>query len=181
MEGHGSESYFVIGEGLLEETLGGRPRTLLTAVEAAVPQFRFSRMRTDDRVSCLPRELQAKVQLSLTSLGDELKRELQPAWGDFFHHELAATKALSARLRRPVGAQALWRDLLADVWAAPASSSAGRACCSWASSRSPEPGPRVGLAPAEFARKDNFSDCEEMLRSRRRARGRSPGSSSPTP
>jgi hypothetical protein len=44
MEKHGSESYFVIGEGLLGETVGGRERTLAAAAEAQVPPFRFSRM-----------------------------------------------------------------------------------------------------------------------------------------
>ena len=37
MERHGSESYFVIGEGLLGETVGGRDRTLAAADEAARP------------------------------------------------------------------------------------------------------------------------------------------------
>jgi Animal haem peroxidase len=41
---HGSESYFVLGEGLLSETVGGRDRTLPDTVEEAVPPFRFSRM-----------------------------------------------------------------------------------------------------------------------------------------
>jgi Animal haem peroxidase len=41
---HGSESYFVIGEGLLGEAIGGRERTLAAALEAATPPFRFSRM-----------------------------------------------------------------------------------------------------------------------------------------
>ena len=44
MERHGSESYFVLGEGLLAETAGGRVRTLSAAAEAATPPFRFSRM-----------------------------------------------------------------------------------------------------------------------------------------
>jgi hypothetical protein len=39
MERHGSESYFVIGEGLLTESDGGRQ-----LAAAATPQFRFSRM-----------------------------------------------------------------------------------------------------------------------------------------
>jgi hypothetical protein len=43
-ERHGSESYYVIGEGLLGESVGGRERTLARAVEAAAPPFRFSRM-----------------------------------------------------------------------------------------------------------------------------------------
>jgi hypothetical protein len=44
MERHGSESYFVLGEGMLGEALGGREETLSAEAEAAVPQFRFSRM-----------------------------------------------------------------------------------------------------------------------------------------
>ncbi len=44
METHGSESYFVLGEGLLTESVGGRERTLAAATEAATPPFRFSRM-----------------------------------------------------------------------------------------------------------------------------------------
>jgi heme peroxidase len=44
VEKHGSESYFVIGEGLLGETVGGRDRTLAAPQEALVPPFRFSRM-----------------------------------------------------------------------------------------------------------------------------------------
>jgi hypothetical protein len=41
---HGSESYFVLGEGLLGESLEGRERTLSAAAEAQVAPFRFSRM-----------------------------------------------------------------------------------------------------------------------------------------
>ena len=44
MERHGSESYFILGEGLVGESGEGRPRTLAAAVEAAAPPFRFSRM-----------------------------------------------------------------------------------------------------------------------------------------
>jgi Animal haem peroxidase len=44
VEHHGSETYYVIGEGLLDEALGGRPRTLPPAVERATPAFRFSRL-----------------------------------------------------------------------------------------------------------------------------------------
>ena len=44
MKRHGSESYFILGEGLLAESLDGRPATMSTAVEEAVPPFRFSRM-----------------------------------------------------------------------------------------------------------------------------------------
>jgi Animal haem peroxidase len=44
MERHGSETFFVIGEGLLGESLGGRKQTLSTAAETAVPPFRFTRL-----------------------------------------------------------------------------------------------------------------------------------------
>ena len=41
---HGSETYYVLGEGLLGESLGGREPTLARAAEAVTPPFRFSRM-----------------------------------------------------------------------------------------------------------------------------------------
>jgi len=41
---HGSESYYVLGEGLLGESLGGREPTLARTAEAETPPFRFSRM-----------------------------------------------------------------------------------------------------------------------------------------
>jgi Animal haem peroxidase len=44
MERHGSETYYVIGEGLLGESVGGRDRTLASSLEAAIAPFRFSRM-----------------------------------------------------------------------------------------------------------------------------------------
>jgi hypothetical protein len=44
MDRHGSESYFVIGEGLLAESAGGRDRTLAASVEAQTVPFRFTRM-----------------------------------------------------------------------------------------------------------------------------------------
>jgi Animal haem peroxidase len=44
VEHHGSESYFVLGEGLLGESLGGRDGNIAFAATRAVPQFRFTRM-----------------------------------------------------------------------------------------------------------------------------------------
>jgi hypothetical protein len=40
----GSESYFVLGEGLLTESEGGRARALPADVESRAVPFRFSRM-----------------------------------------------------------------------------------------------------------------------------------------
>jgi len=44
VEKHGSESYYVIGEGPLGESGGGREPTLAAAAESLTPPFRFSRM-----------------------------------------------------------------------------------------------------------------------------------------
>lgn len=44
MTRHGSESYFVIGEGLLTESVGGRALSLAATAEAQTAPFRFSRM-----------------------------------------------------------------------------------------------------------------------------------------
>jgi hypothetical protein len=46
VEKHGSESYFVVGEGLLSESSGGRdqPEVATIAAAAAAPPFRFSRL-----------------------------------------------------------------------------------------------------------------------------------------
>src|SRR5207249_10251232 len=41
---HGSETYFVLGEGLLGESGGGREALLAAAPANQVPPFRFSRM-----------------------------------------------------------------------------------------------------------------------------------------
>jgi hypothetical protein len=49
VERHGSESYFVVGEGLLSESSGGRERSLAATVEEAAPPFRFSRMGPNGR------------------------------------------------------------------------------------------------------------------------------------
>ena len=44
MEKHGSETFFVLGEGLLGETVGGREPRLAADAVADTPPFRFSRM-----------------------------------------------------------------------------------------------------------------------------------------
>ena len=44
MDRHGSETYFILGEGLVGESRGGRERTLAPAAEADVAPFRFTRM-----------------------------------------------------------------------------------------------------------------------------------------
>jgi len=63
VETHGSESYYVIGEGLLTESVGGR--TL--AVAAAAPPFRFSRMGPRGRA--LGEANRKKIALAMTAGG----------------------------------------------------------------------------------------------------------------
>jgi len=69
MERHGSESYFVIGEGLLGETVGGRPRTLGPAREAQAPPFRFSRMGPSGANRQLSESLNEKLGKAMASGG----------------------------------------------------------------------------------------------------------------
>ena len=65
MERHGSESYFVEGEGLLSESAGGReaaPAALAVAARAdAAPPFRFSRMGPNGRGRQLAEGIRKKL------------------------------------------------------------------------------------------------------------------------
>jgi len=58
---HGSETYFVLGEGLLGESLGGRPRTLARADETATVPFRFSRMGPKGGGKQIPEGIRKKL------------------------------------------------------------------------------------------------------------------------
>jgi Animal haem peroxidase len=63
---HGSETYFVLGEGLLGESLGGRERTLAAAVETATPPFRFSRMGPKGGGKQLSEAIRTKLANAMT-------------------------------------------------------------------------------------------------------------------
>ncbi|HEX7187384.1 MAG TPA: heme peroxidase family protein [Actinomycetes bacterium] len=67
MDRHGSESYFIVGEGLLGESGGGRDRVLSEAVEAVTPPFRFSRM--GPKGTALSEANRAKVAAAMTAGG----------------------------------------------------------------------------------------------------------------
>ncbi len=69
MERHGSESYFVLGEGLLTESLDGRTRTLARAADTAVPPFRFSRMGPSGAGRQLDNALRKKVGNAMAAGG----------------------------------------------------------------------------------------------------------------
>ena len=67
MEHHGSESYFVLGEGLLTESTGGRVSAL--AATAAAPPFRFSRMGPGGAGKQLGEPLRKKIANAMTAGG----------------------------------------------------------------------------------------------------------------
>jgi hypothetical protein len=94
VEHHGSESYYVLGEGLLAESLGGRDRTLAAADEAAVPQFRFSRMGPKGTGKQLAEPNRRKLALAMTV--DNLSDGAIPAGftylGQFIDHDLTFDK-----------------------------------------------------------------------------------------
>ena len=83
MRRHGSETFFVLGEGLLGEGRGGRDRTLAAADEALVPPFRFSRMGprgTGRQLSEANRERIA-IAMTMGAVGSRRSRLASPTWG----------------------------------------------------------------------------------------------------
>jgi Animal haem peroxidase len=93
---HGSESYFIIGEGLLGESLEGRPRTMSIAVEAAVPPFRFSRMGPKGTDKQLGEANRTKIAQAMTATN--LTPGAIPAGftylGQFIDHDLTFDKTI---------------------------------------------------------------------------------------
>ena len=94
MERHGSESYFVLGEGLLAESVGGRDRTLAAAAEALVVPFRFSRMGPSGFNRQLGEPNQRKIGQAMTAGGGGASQI--PAGftylGQFVDHDLTFDK-----------------------------------------------------------------------------------------
>jgi heme peroxidase len=93
MRRHGSESYFVIGEGLLGESAGGREDTLAPVVEAQAPPFRFSRMgpRGTQRQ---PTE-SVKTKVADAMIGGTLESQIPAGFtylGQFVDHDLTFDK-----------------------------------------------------------------------------------------
>ncbi|MGH3039067.1 MAG: peroxidase family protein [Gaiellaceae bacterium] len=89
MEHHGSESYFVLGEGLLAESAGGRARPLAAAIEAAAPPFRFTRLgprgprlsdslleRVADAMTNVDRRRDGRIPAGFTYLGQFVDHDL---------------------------------------------------------------------------------------------------------
>jgi hypothetical protein len=94
MERHGSESYFVVGEGLLGESLGGRD-VVLAGAAAAAPQFRFSRLGPKGTGKQLGEPNRKKIAEVMTA--DDLGPGQIPAGftylGQFLDHDLTFDKS----------------------------------------------------------------------------------------
>jgi Animal haem peroxidase len=94
VERHGSESYFVLGEGLLAESAGGREQTLAADTAAVVPPFRFSRMGPKGTNRQLSEAIRRKVGNAMARGGGRASRI--PAGftylGQFIDHDLTFDK-----------------------------------------------------------------------------------------
>ena len=94
MEHHGSESYFVIGEGLLGESVGGRERTVADAATPPPPPFRFSRMGPNGINHQLAEGNRKKIAAAMTAGGGGASQ--LPAGftylGQFVDHDLTFDK-----------------------------------------------------------------------------------------
>jgi hypothetical protein len=94
VERHGSESYYIIGEGLLGETVGGRERTLAAADEEVVPPFRFSRMGPKGTQRQLTESLRERIAKAVVAGGGGASQI--PAGftylGQFIDHDLSFDK-----------------------------------------------------------------------------------------
>ncbi len=94
MERHGSESYFVIGEGLLDESAGGRAGAPPETGTAAVPPFRFSRMGPRGAGVQLGEPNHKKIGIAMTEGGGGTSQV--PAGytylGQFVDHDLTMDK-----------------------------------------------------------------------------------------
>ena len=94
MERHGSESYFVIGEGFLGDSRGGR-QLALTAAGATVPPFRFSRLGPKGAGKQLGLPNRTKIADAMTV--DNLAPGQIPAGftylGQFLDHDLTFDKS----------------------------------------------------------------------------------------
>jgi hypothetical protein len=99
MERHGSESYFVIGEGLLGETRGGRdaaPTPAGDAAAAAVPPFHFSRLGPKGSGKQLGKANRIKIAEAMTVQDPTGSGQIAAGFtylGQFLDHDLTFDKS----------------------------------------------------------------------------------------
>jgi hypothetical protein len=95
MENHGSESYYVLGEGLLDESGGGRPRPLSPEIEAKAPPFRFSRMGPSGAGHQVGEKTRQKLAQAMTKVQANAGSRIPSGFtylGQFIDHDLTADK-----------------------------------------------------------------------------------------
>jgi hypothetical protein len=96
VESHGSESYFVLGEGSSPTASGGRELTLAAAEEDQVPPFRFSRMGPKGTQRQLRESNREKIADAMTARADGGRESQIPAGftylGQFVDHDLTFDK-----------------------------------------------------------------------------------------
>jgi hypothetical protein len=94
MKRHGSETYFIVGEGFLGESVGGRERTLAPTAEEAVAPFRFSRMGPRGTQRQLTESSRERIGNAMT--GPDGRESRIPAGftylGQFVDHDLTFDK-----------------------------------------------------------------------------------------
>jgi hypothetical protein len=91
---HGSETYFVVGEGILGESVGGRDRTLAASVEATAVPFRFSRMGPNGADKQLGEPNRRKIGQAMTD-GGGASSQIPAGFtylGQFVDHDLTFDK-----------------------------------------------------------------------------------------
>jgi Animal haem peroxidase len=94
--GHGSETFFIAGEGVLSESRGGRAgsgESLVATAAAAAPPFRFSRMGPKAG-RALSRDIRKRVALAMTAGGggDSAIPAGYTYLGQFIDHDLTFDK-----------------------------------------------------------------------------------------
>ena len=97
VERHASESYYVLGEGLLTVSAGGRDRPNAAATAAGAPPFRFSRMGPDgERDQLDPRTIELLGADMAADGGSGVEESHVPAGytylGQFIAHDLSFDK-----------------------------------------------------------------------------------------
>jgi Animal haem peroxidase len=96
VEHHGSESYFVVGEGLISESLGGRDERKLAAAgaAAAAPPFRFSRLGPKGSGKQLAEPNRRRIAEAMTA-GNQTNGAIGAGFtylGQFIDHDLTFDK-----------------------------------------------------------------------------------------
>lgn len=93
MERHGSESFFIVGEGLVDESGGGRERSFAAAAGAsAAPPFRFSRMGPKGVALGAPNRIKIAAAMTAGGSGPSDVPSGFTYLGQFIDHDLTSDK-----------------------------------------------------------------------------------------